>query len=49
MLHVGTHVPEEIATTMTEAALDQTDTDWHVDTLYDFLYETGASVISATH
>jgi N-formylglutamate deformylase len=49
MPHVGTHLPEEIATTMTEAALDLPDTDWHVDTLYDFLYEIGASVISATH
>ncbi len=49
MPHVGTHVPKEIAATMTETALDLPDTDWHVDTLYDFLYETGASVISATH
>ena len=49
MPHVGTHVPKEIATTMTEAALDLPDTDWHVDTLYDFLYDTGASVIAATH
>ena len=49
MPHVGSHVPKEIATTMTEAALDLPDTDWHVDTLYDFLYGTGASVIAATH
>ena len=49
MPHIGTHVPKEFAATMTEAALDLPDTDWHVDALYDFLYDTGASVIAATH
>ena len=42
-------MPKEFAATMTEAALDLPDTDWHVDALYDFLYGTGASVIVATH
>ena len=49
MPHVGTHVPEAIAAGMTEAALALPDTDWHVDRLYDFLGNLGASVIAATH
>ena len=49
MPHVGTHVPEEIAARMTEPALSLPDTDWHVDRLYDFLGDLGASVIAATH
>ena len=49
MPHVGTHVPDEIAATMTDAALELPDTDWHVDTLYDFLYDLGVSVVAATH
>lgn len=49
MPHVGTHVPDEIAATMSDVALDLPDTDWHVDTLYDFLYDLGASVLAATH
>ncbi len=34
---------------MTPAALALADTDWHVDRLYDFLEELGASVIAATY
>ena len=48
MPHVGTEVPEAQAARMTEAGLGLADTDWHVDRLYDFLGELGASVISAT-
>ena len=48
MPHVGTHLPAEIAAGMTEAARALPDTDWHVDTLYDFLAAFGASVLTAT-
>lgn len=49
MPHVGTHVPEDMAARMTESARALPDTDWHVDRLYDFLGDLGASVIAATH
>ncbi|UCH76190.1 MAG: N-formylglutamate deformylase [Rhodospirillales bacterium] len=49
MPHVGTHVPEDIAAALTEEALALPDTDWHVDRLYDFLDDLGASIIAATH
>ena len=46
--HAGTGVPEAQRACMTEAALALPDTDWHVDRLYDFLGELGASAIVAT-
>ncbi len=49
MPHVGLDIPDDIAADMTELALTRPDTDWHIDRLYDFLDETGASVIAATH
>jgi N-formylglutamate deformylase len=49
MPHVGTHVPAALAADLTEAALGLPDTDWHVDRLYDFLDDLGASVLRATH
>ncbi|MCG8361386.1 MAG: N-formylglutamate deformylase [Kiloniellales bacterium] len=49
MPHVGTYVPPDIAARMSEAASGVPDTDWHVDRLYDFLEDLGASVIAATH
>jgi len=49
MPHVGTHLPPALAARMTEAALGVPDTDWHVERLYDFLGDLGASVIAATH
>jgi len=49
MPHVGTHIPDEVAADLTEQALTVPDTDWHVDRLYDFLDDLGASVIAATH
>jgi len=47
--HVGTHLPDDLAARMTEAAHAVPDTDWHVDRLYDFLDGLGASVLAATH
>ena len=49
MPHVGTHLPVSIAARLTEAALRLPDTDWHLERLYDFLGELGASILVATH
>lgn len=49
MPHVGTHIPETLIRRMTPVAARLDDTDWHVDRLYDFLDELGASLITATH
>lgn len=49
MPHVGTHIPADVAADLTERALTVPDTDWHVDLLYDFLGDLGASVLAATH
>lgn len=49
MPHVGTHVPGDIAARMTEEARALPDNDWHVDRLYDFVAELGASTLAATH
>ena len=49
MPHVGLHIPGDTATGMTKLALTLPDTDWHIDQLYDFLDDLGASVIAATH
>ena len=47
--HAGTYVPPAIAGCMTRAARTLPDTDWHVDRLYDFLVDIGATVLVATH
>lgn len=49
MPHVGTRVPAEIEREFTPVARALTDTDWHVDRLYDFLPQLGASVIAARY
>jgi N-formylglutamate deformylase len=49
MPHVGTHLPDDIAARMTPIARTVPDTDWHLDRLYDFLDELGATVLIATH
>ena len=45
--HVGTRVPAEIEREFTPEARALTDTDWHVERLYDFVSELGASVLAA--
>jgi len=45
MPHVGTAIPESVASQMTDAARLVADTDWHVDRLYDFAAATGAGLI----
>ena len=49
MPHVGLHIPDDIAAGMTDLALTVSDTDWHIDRLYDFLDDLGAGAIAATH
>ncbi len=49
MPHVGTLIPKAIAERMTETARRVPDTDWHLDRLYDFLGDLGASVLRPIH
>lgn len=49
MPHVGTHIPEQLLARMTPVAARLDDTDWHLERLYDFLDDLGASVLAATH
>lgn len=49
MPHTGTHVPEWLAPRLSAAARPLADTDWHLERLYDFLDDLGASVLVATH
>ena len=44
MPHTGTFVPEWLEPRLTRAAKALPDTDWHLEPLYDFLDELGASV-----
>lgn len=43
--HVGTSIPEALKLRLVERALDTEDADWHLDRLYDFVRELGASLI----
>jgi N-formylglutamate deformylase len=45
--HVGTQLPADIARTMTPVAAELVDTDWHVERLYDFAKQSGASWLQA--
>ncbi len=47
--HAGSYVPDAIQARLTETARTLPDTDWHVDQLYDFAQELGASCLIATH
>ncbi|HEY7238918.1 MAG TPA: N-formylglutamate deformylase [Burkholderiales bacterium] len=49
MPHTGTHIPEAFLARMTAEAKRLPDTDWHLEHLYDFVDELGASVLVATH
>lgn len=46
MPHVGTHIPPELRSAYVERALWLEDTDWHLQALYDFLGELGATLIA---
>ena len=47
--HGGTYIPPALARRLTTQARQVPDTDWHLDRLYDFADELGASVLQATH
>jgi N-formylglutamate deformylase len=47
--HMGTFVPPAIAARLTGEARRVPDTDWHLDRLYAFARELGASILQATH
>ncbi len=47
--HSGRRVPGPIAARMTPEARELPDTDWHVDELYDFAVDLGATVIRANY
>ena len=49
MPHTGTYLPEWLEPRLTRAAKALPDTDWHLEQLYDFLDELGASALVATH
>ncbi|RKP59001.1 N-formylglutamate deformylase [Pararobbsia silviterrae] len=47
--HVGTHLPDDIAATMHAVARELDDTDWHLDRLYGFAKDLGASILTPSH
>ena len=49
MPHTGTHVPDWLAPRLSAGARALPDTDWHLERLYDFVKDLGASVLVATH
>jgi N-formylglutamate deformylase len=47
--HVGTHIPAALRDRLQPRAQDVEDTDWHLNRLYDFAPELGASVLMARY
>ncbi len=47
--HVGTRIPEAMRAPFVERALQVEDTDWHLEQLYGFARELGASMIVPRH
>ena len=47
--HLGTHLPDDIASTMTDVASRFDDTDWHLDRLYGFARDLGASILTPSY
>jgi N-formylglutamate deformylase len=47
--HMGTFLPPDLKRRMNESALKLPDTDWHLDRLYWFAVEMGASVLMPSH
>lgn len=45
MPHLGTQIPPELRQNYVPRALDTEDADWHLNRLYDFAEELGASVL----
>ncbi len=49
MPHAGTYVPPQLAARFTDEARQVPDTDWHMERLYAFAKDMGASILVATH
>ena len=49
MPHAGTYVPPALAARLTDEARQVPDTDWHMERLYAFAKDMGASILVATH
>ena len=47
--HSGTHLPDVLRSRLTSIARTVPDTDWHVDRLYAFAGDEGATLFRATH
>lgn len=47
--HMGTYLPPGLASRLTDEACQVPDTDWHLNRLYAFAWELGASVLMATY
>jgi N-formylglutamate deformylase len=47
--HMGTRIPDDIAATMTPLAQRTEDCDWHLDRLYGFARDLGASILMPTY
>jgi N-formylglutamate deformylase len=47
--HVGTRIPDQLKPRFVERALAVEDTDWHLDRLYAFVRDLGASLIVPVH
>ncbi|MCX7172273.1 MAG: N-formylglutamate deformylase [Proteobacteria bacterium] len=45
--HLGTRLPPEVIERFNQQGKAVADTDWHLDRLYDFAVQSGASVIAA--
>jgi N-formylglutamate deformylase len=45
--HLGTQIPEALRDQYTDIALTVADTDWHLDRLYAFAKELGATILGA--
>lgn len=49
MPHTGAHLPPELAARLSPQARQVPDTDWHINRLYAFARDLGASTLAATH
>ncbi|AFJ86314.1 TPA: N-formylglutamate deformylase [Burkholderia vietnamiensis] len=47
--HAGTYIPDDIAETMTPDARFVDDCDWHLERLYGFAAQLGASILVPSH
>lgn len=45
--HLGTRIPDDLRDRYTDIALTVADTDWHLDRLYAFAKELGATILGA--